>query len=118
MDLQECLLAAAIMNGVKLPEETKWRKRLKRRDARSAAPLSSDPFFQKMRDNWRKTGISEPPSPPKPKNSPEPAPGPVSLAAPDDQDVVQRIRNSAPKVGRNEPCPCGSGKKYKKCCGK
>lgn len=23
----------------------------------------------------------------------------------------------APKVGRNEPCPCGSGKKYKKCCG-
>ena len=22
------------------------------------------------------------------------------------------------KVGRNEPCPCGSGKKYKKCCGK
>ncbi len=24
----------------------------------------------------------------------------------------------APKVGRNAPCPCGSGKKYKKCCGK
>ena len=24
----------------------------------------------------------------------------------------------APKIGRNEPCPCGSGKKYKKCCGK
>ena len=25
---------------------------------------------------------------------------------------------SSPKVGRNEPCPCGSGKKFKKCCGK
>jgi preprotein translocase subunit SecA len=25
---------------------------------------------------------------------------------------------SAPKVGRNDPCPCGSGKKYKQCCGK
>jgi len=25
---------------------------------------------------------------------------------------------SIPKVGRNEPCPCGSGKKYKNCCGK
>ena len=25
---------------------------------------------------------------------------------------------SGPKVGRNEPCPCGSGKKYKHCCGK
>ena len=27
------------------------------------------------------------------------------------------ITPPAPKVGRNEPCPCGSGKKYKKCCG-
>ena len=25
---------------------------------------------------------------------------------------------SGPKVGRNDPCPCGSGKKYKKCCGR
>jgi preprotein translocase subunit SecA len=25
---------------------------------------------------------------------------------------------SGPKVGRNDPCPCGSGKKYKHCCGK
>jgi len=27
-------------------------------------------------------------------------------------------RNEGPKVGRNDPCPCGSGKKYKKCCGR
>ncbi len=27
------------------------------------------------------------------------------------------IQRAQPKVGRNEPCPCGSGKKYKKCCG-
>lgn len=26
-------------------------------------------------------------------------------------------RRSTPKIGRNDPCPCGSGKKYKKCCG-
>jgi len=25
---------------------------------------------------------------------------------------------SGEKVGRNDPCPCGSGKKYKKCCGR
>jgi uncharacterized protein YecA (UPF0149 family) len=25
---------------------------------------------------------------------------------------------ATPKVGRNEPCPCGSGRKYKKCCGR
>lgn len=30
----------------------------------------------------------------------------------------QPIRREEPKVGRNEPCPCGSGKKHKKCCGK
>ncbi len=27
------------------------------------------------------------------------------------------VKREAPKVGRNDPCPCGSGKKYKKCCG-
>ena len=30
----------------------------------------------------------------------------------------QPIVNDGPKVGRNDPCPCGSGKKYKNCCGK
>ncbi len=30
----------------------------------------------------------------------------------------QPLVREAPKVGRNDPCPCGSGKKYKKCCGK
>jgi preprotein translocase subunit SecA len=30
----------------------------------------------------------------------------------------QTIRRATPKVGRNDPCPCGSGKKYKHCCGK
>ena len=29
-----------------------------------------------------------------------------------------QTRIAEKKVGRNEPCPCGSGKKYKKCCGK
>jgi SEC-C motif-containing protein len=29
----------------------------------------------------------------------------------------QTLRHEQPKVGRNDPCPCGSGKKYKKCCG-
>lgn len=28
------------------------------------------------------------------------------------------VVNEGPKVGRNDPCPCGSGKKYKNCCGK
>lgn len=31
---------------------------------------------------------------------------------------IETVKRSEPKVGRNEPCPCGSGKKYKKCCKK
>jgi preprotein translocase subunit SecA len=31
--------------------------------------------------------------------------------------AVKTVRRTADKVGRNDPCPCGSGKKYKKCCG-
>ena len=34
------------------------------------------------------------------------------------QQVVQTIRNEGPKVGRNDPCPCGSGKKFKNCHGR
>ena len=49
-------------------------------------------------------------------------------AASEDQEAAMRrqgegatpqtIRRETPKVGRNDPCPCGSGKKYKQCCGK
>lgn len=31
---------------------------------------------------------------------------------------VKPIKAAEGEVGRNDPCPCGSGKKYKKCCGK
>ena len=45
----------------------------------------------------------------------------------DDLDAEEKLIKETPKVqpiqgsgqpGRNDPCPCGSGKKYKKCCGK
>jgi SEC-C motif-containing protein len=31
--------------------------------------------------------------------------------------IPSTIVRGSPKIGRNDPCPCGSGKKYKKCCG-
>lgn len=34
-----------------------------------------------------------------------------------EQRNARTVINDGPKVGRNDPCPCGSGKKYKKCCG-
>ena len=35
-----------------------------------------------------------------------------------DDAPVKTVRRDEPKVGRNDPCPCGSGKKYKKCHGR
>ncbi|HSG70715.1 MAG TPA: DUF1186 domain-containing protein, partial [Planctomycetaceae bacterium] len=37
--------------------------------------------------------------------------------SPETSFAPMTIRNTSPKVGRNDPCPCGSGKKFKKCCG-
>ncbi len=46
---------------------------------------------------------------------------PVEVAPPDfalDEDEwIDTYRRPGPKIGRNDPCPCGSGKKFKKCCG-
>ncbi|MCF7945284.1 MAG: preprotein translocase subunit SecA [Spirochaetia bacterium] len=41
----------------------------------------------------------------------------ISHSANSSQQAIQ-IKRNTPKVGRNDPCPCGSGKKYKHCCGR
>jgi preprotein translocase subunit SecA len=40
-----------------------------------------------------------------------------ATAAGEEAAKTKTVTRDQPKVGRNEPCPCGSGKKYKKCCG-
>jgi preprotein translocase subunit SecA len=54
-------------------------------------------------------------------------PAPQAGRRPQGSDIVSEAAEavekakpvrSGPKVGRNDPCPCGSGKKYKHCCGK
>ena len=42
----------------------------------------------------------------------------AQMAGAGDASQVQQVVRGAAKVGRNDACPCGSGKKYKKCCGK
>ena len=68
-----------------------------------------------------------------PQNTPPPSPfgafgagGGASAPPPDGprpprtggDDVIRQVKRDEPKVGRNDPCPCGSGKKYKHCHGK
>lgn len=42
----------------------------------------------------------------------------VFSAGGDEPEPPETVKRDGAKVGRNDPCPCGSGKKYKKCCGK
>ena len=46
------------------------------------------------------------------------APPPARDAEPEAPKIELPIKRELPKVGRNEPCPCGSGKKFKNCCGR
>ena len=62
-----------------------------------------------------------PQQPRRPQGSPQgmrpvgaPPPG---MELPEAQPKPTPVRTAAPQVGRNDPCPCGSGRKYKKCCG-
>ena len=41
----------------------------------------------------------------------------VKISDPDEEEENTSTKSTGAKVGRNDPCPCGSGKKYKKCCG-
>ena len=41
---------------------------------------------------------------------------PQAAPKPEDARKPETFRREMPKVGRNDPCPCGSGKKYKNCC--
>jgi preprotein translocase subunit SecA len=54
-------------------------------------------------------------------NNPQEAPSAFARAEPEEAkgggDSVQTVRREGKKVGRNDPCPCGSGRKYKKCHG-
>src|SRR5438045_5027679 len=57
-----------------------------------------------------RSAVATPVAPPAPSRQPARVGG--------DDAVVKTVRRDEPKVGRNDPCPCGSGKKYKKCHGK
>jgi preprotein translocase subunit SecA len=67
----------------------------------SPAAAASSPFGAIRGGNAQARGGGQPPRP----------------ARTGGDDVVKQVKREEPKVGRNEPCPCGSGKKYKKCHG-
>ncbi|MDP3275250.1 MAG: SEC-C metal-binding domain-containing protein [Deltaproteobacteria bacterium] len=83
-------------------------------------PLPSAPELRQLREDLRSLPRSAPgfvrPSPVTPPK-PLPPPAPLALAAGPTALAVARSSTSGSKIGRNEACPCGTGKKYKRCCG-
>jgi preprotein translocase subunit SecA len=79
-----------------------------RQPQQPAAPIQEDP---EVKNRLAKASYSQPEEP-------------TGMSGDNDEDKdsadskTLTISNSVPKVGRNDPCPCGSGKKYKKCHGK
>jgi len=86
---------------------------------RSASNLAS---FENMLSILAKSARTQGPETPvpvaRPQARPSAAPGaPAPSPEPEIQLPKVTIRRDTPKVGRNDPCPCGSGKKYKHCHG-
>jgi len=105
--LEEHLLPVAEVLGVALPESDVWTQQRAEREERQAVRLAElaelDRRFKALKaqgiDPFARLGADQP-------VAKEPLPG---VAAP--------VRRTGQRVGRNDPCPCGSGKKFKKCCG-
>ena len=94
MDLRLDLIVAATVMEVELPEKEQWRVDVEKgREERE----------KKIRF-YAEPGEEEDEPPPKKKASP--------LSPSKNEELLPPKK----KIGRNAPCPCGSGKKFKRCC--
>ncbi len=115
LEVCEGLIASAVMAGVALPEEPVWRRRLARYESRVAQRVAAlGTLGRDVRDTWRRSGVTHPSDGGGRQHLPSARP--AAFAGLGD-DRPNPIRRDPAKVGRNDPCPCGSGKKHKKCCG-
>ncbi len=95
-EVQRTLVGAATLMNISFPELEQWRAEEQKRDEEGK---------RRMRE-W----FAPLPAGPKAKAPP----GKARLASPAHAPPAPIVGGS--KAGRNDPCPCGSGKKYKKCC--
>ena len=103
--LEEELLVVADVVGLSLPEGARWR--VEREETRRAQEQRRAELDRMGEQHYalKERGADR-------SESREVSAG----WGPSEQ--LQSIRQTREKVGRNDPCPCGSGMKYKKCCGK
>ena len=122
INLKEECSVLSMITGATFPEYADWRREMEphvRRRAAFALGLSEATeadakMWQRIVDGLPAiVPLAEGNFPNKPKLLNNDAAHTSDALLP---PVVGTVRNQAPKVGRNDPCPCGSGKKYKKCC--
>jgi HEAT repeat protein len=106
-NLEDELLPVLDVLGLELPETDRWRKERAERERRLAQRLAELEEMDRRFAERRSVG-------------PSAAAGWDQRTVPveDFPEVTEPIRRTGERVGRNDPCPCGSGKKFKKCCGR
>lgn len=106
LDLREPLYVNCVMNGIDLPQLPQWKLELQ----------EAEQAYRERLAHERKS------------REPQGTHGPQTLSTSQTSQIstTSQVWNGSigpetvvnpVKVGRNDPCPCGSGKKYKKCCG-
>lgn len=126
--LDEELLTLSIMTGYDLPEAPEWRKRIEENRSRWAMGMSNVDQLIRPTESLLPSTLHAAPLSPSPARRGAAAAvaqrWPMATAAGMAAGTRARggggalpFRKAGPKVGRNDPCPCGSGKKHKKCCG-
>jgi hypothetical protein len=110
--LEDELLPVVEVLGIELPQAPQWKAERAERDREIARRIAEFDGWGRRSDEAQARGGAVAPI--------EPRPGPLAGSQLPEPylPVTQPIRKTGQKVGRNDPCPCGSGKKYKKCCGR
>jgi HEAT repeat protein len=126
VSLEDALLDIAPVLGISLTEEDLWQAERDEKERRRAERLAELEEMSRRYGALRAQGID--PFARLGEDSEDETEESAPLL--DDEDAHEEhayrprdpnelpFRQTAAKIGRNEPCPCGSGKKYKKCCGK
>ena len=108
-------------------------KRIEKTATKMAGVIEKDDFLKQLRDSWypfvkKNSDITTEVKKARERISKsEPFKKAFEVVGITDEDLEniikdiqakkpEQIEEETPKVGRNDPCPCGSGKKYKKCC--
>ncbi|MCL4517466.1 MAG: SEC-C metal-binding domain-containing protein [Firmicutes bacterium] len=99
VNLEEAVYVNHVVNGLEHPDMKKWRESIERdeervRGAKNALSIGN------ISGHQIKDGLEN------------------LFKRMNETKKLNELYSKGFKVGRNDPCPCGSGKKYKKCCGK